>query len=98
MKDYSKKELFRKLSLFLDGALSADESNELEEYLASHPEAREELQELKALQKLLAERQNLKEDSAFWTRLSEQLRHRTAEHEGLLPFPRRFMPAVAALG
>ncbi|HLF19305.1 MAG TPA: hypothetical protein VI704_00810, partial [Bacteroidota bacterium] len=54
--------------------------------------------ELKALQKLLAERKKLNEDSAFWTRLSEELRQRTAEHENLLPFPRKFMPAVAALG
>ena len=98
MKTYEGKRLSHALSLYLDGALSETEHRELEEYVSAHPDAQQELNELRNLQRLFSERPKLKEDPAFWTKLSAALKHPQAETETLLPFPRKFVPAVAMAG
>ncbi len=97
MKRFSPKELSYKLSLYLDDTLSAEAKKELEEYLESNDYARRELQSLKALRELLAGQGKLKEDPAFWTRLSVVLAHSNTERESALPFPRKFIPAAASV-
>jgi len=98
MKTYTRKQLSHKLSLYLDGALNETELRELEEYISAHPDAQQELNELRNLQRLLVEQPKLKENPAFWAKLSAALKHPQAETETLLPFPRRFVPAVAMAG
>jgi len=98
MKTYTRKQLSYALSLYLDGALSETEHRELEEYISAHPDAQQELNELRNLQRLFSERPKLKESPAFWTKLSAALKHPQAETETLLPFPRKFVPAVAMAG
>lgn len=98
MKSLTKKKLSSQLSLYLDGRLSESERSELEAYLADHPEATKELDELRILQRLLRERKKLKENPSFWVQLSSALEGQRAERENFLPFPRRFVPVAAALG
>ncbi|MCI0706028.1 MAG: hypothetical protein L0Y80_00905 [Ignavibacteriae bacterium] len=94
----SDKELSYKLSLYVDGVLPDEEARALEQYIAKHPDAERELRELKAMKQLLAEKEQLKPDIGFWTRLSVELDHLKEEEHNLLPFPKRFVPAITALG
>ncbi|MBI3004997.1 MAG: hypothetical protein HYY49_06225 [Ignavibacteriales bacterium] len=98
MKQYSKKELSKKLSLYIDGELSESEKQNVDALLASDEATRRELNELKTLQNLILTQPKLQEDGAFWARLSSHLAHRAAEQEGLLPIPRRFIPVAAGIG
>jgi hypothetical protein len=98
MQRMTEQELTQKLSLFLDGALSESETDELERYLAEYPDAAAELRELKAVQQLLQSRPALKPDIGFWTRLSVAIDEMKAEEQNLLPFPRRFIPAATLVG
>ncbi len=98
MKTYTRKQLSHALSLYLDGALNETERRELEEYISAHPDAQQELNELRNLERLLADRPKLKENPVFWAKLSAALKHPQAETETILPFPRKFVPAVAMAG
>ncbi len=86
-----------RLSLYLDGALSPAETAEVEELLRLDADARRELEELRRLTALLSSRKRVSADPAFWTRLSTRLEGRTSEAENLLPFPRRYVPAIASM-
>ncbi len=86
-----------RLSLYLDGALSPTETREVEEWLRNDADARRELEELRRLTTLLSSRTRVPADPAFWTRLSAQMEHRATEAGSLLPFPRRYLPAMAGM-
>jgi hypothetical protein len=98
MKRLSPQELSLKLSQYVDGELSAEEARQLEDYLAAHPEASQELRELQALKQHLHNRNKLPAAIGFWTRLSAKLDTVKDEEQNLLPFPRRFLPVATALG
>jgi len=85
------------MSLYLDGMLSPSERRDVEALLERSAEARTELDEVRRLKALLGDRKRLEPDPAFWTRLSARLQNRTSEEQSLLPFPRRFLPAVGGL-
>ena len=86
----------RMLSAFLDGVLSDAERRDVESWLASDAEAREELAQLRRLQTLLGSRNRLEPDIGFWTRLSVRFEEERRESRNLLPFPRKYVPAVAS--
>ncbi len=94
----STEELNRRLSEYLDGALSAEEMEMLEDHLASHPEAKEQLRQLRQLKHLVAAGPKLPPDPHFWTRLSAQMKARDEEEENLLPFSRKYIPLASAMG
>ena len=94
----SDKNLSYKLSLYVDGALSDEDARALEQYLSAHPEAAQELRELQAMKQLLSEKEQLQPDIGFWTRLSIALNKEKDEEQNLLPFPRKFVPAILTLG
>lgn len=98
MKQFSEQELSYTLSLYLDGELPEREARALEEFLATHPEASQELRELRAMKQILHAKEKLPPDIGFWTRLSVALDHQKAEERNLLPFPRRFVPVATVLG
>ena len=97
MKNYSQKDLSHLLTLYLDGMLDGDELRECEEYIASHPEARKELDDLRRVKHLLSAQRPVAPDPYFWTRLSAELESRGSEDENLLPFPRKYVPLAGAL-
>ena len=97
MKTYSSEQLSEMLSLYLDGRLSGEELAECEEYLAAHPEARRELDELRRMKHLLAARPGVSPDPYFWTRFEATLESSKEEDENLLPFPRKYVPLASAL-
>ena len=98
MKPRSERELSEKLSLYVDGELPESEVKELEEFIAGHPEAAKELQELRAMKSLLASKERIPETLGFWTRLSAVLDQKEREEESLLPFSRKYLPLVYATG
>ncbi|MBI2620500.1 MAG: hypothetical protein HYW57_10505 [Ignavibacteriales bacterium] len=98
MKHLSKDELSLRLSRYLDGDLNTAEAKELEEYIAAHAEAVRELGELKRLKHLLASKNPVSPNPHFWTGVAAALDAKAKEDENLLPFPRKYAPAVAALG
>ena len=98
MNQWSPEKLSLTLSSYIDGALPEHERKELEAYLLTHPDAQRELAELKNLKHLVSSKPRLAPDAAFWTRLSVSLeKHREGE-QNLLPFPRKFLPAVISVG
>lgn len=98
MKPLSRRELSDKLSLYIDNELHEVERRELEEYLATHPEAAEELRQLQLLRQRLQSKPRLPADSAFWHRLSVAIDALKDEEHNLLPFPRRYLPAATVVG
>ena len=75
-----------KLSLYLDGALPDSERTEVERTLAEHPDARRELEELRRLRTLLAQRTPVAPDASFWPRLADRIANVRTEETNLLPF------------
>ena len=94
----SKQEISELLSLYLDGELTGEESKEIEEIVASNPDVARELHELRSLKRLLAGTKRVPERLGFWTRLSTELDRREKEEENLLPFPRKYVPALSVAG
>jgi hypothetical protein len=86
------------LSLYVDGELAEQEAREIEEQIASDPEAAKEIQELRAMKALLSSRQQMPETLGFWTRLAAKLDRQEREQENLLPFSRKYLPLVYAAG
>jgi hypothetical protein len=82
------------LSRYVDGDLEGDALRDFESYLKEHPDAARELEAYKRMQNVLAGQSNLPPDVAFWRKLSERLEQRAEERENLLPFPRKYVPAV----
>ena len=98
MKLQSGSELSQLLSAYLDGVLDEAQRHEVDEILARDPAARTELGQLKALRSLLSSKEKLPPAQAFWTRFSVELERRKREEENLLPFPRKYLPAVGLTG
>jgi hypothetical protein len=93
----SRKKLSNVLSLYLDDALNVREKNKLEAYLDAHPEAKKELEDLRAIKNHLSLQPRLKRNEWFWTSLSHKLERSPQQPENVLPFHRRFMPLAVPL-
>ena len=97
MTQRSKTERFERLSAYLDHELNEAQAREVEELLSRDPDARRELGELKSLKSLLSSGKGIPPSIGFWTRLSTALDRRKREEENLLPFPRKYLPAVTTV-
>lgn len=97
MKHQSKTELSQLLSSYVDGELSEQQAQFVEAIVSQNPEARKELEELKALKSLLVAKKPIPPSIGFWTRLSLVLEQRKKEEADLLPFPRKYLPLVATV-
>lgn len=95
MKPLLKAELSELLSSYIDGELDDRQTRLVEEIIAKDAGARRELEELRALKNLVAEKERLAASIGFWTRVSNEIERRKKEEENLLPFPRRYFPLVA---
>jgi hypothetical protein len=95
MKPPTKTELSQLLSEYLDGELNEQQVRDVKTLLSQDAGAREELDELRALKNLISSKAPLKPSHGFYTRLSAELERRKREEDNLLPFPRRYVPAVA---
>ncbi|MEX0601781.1 MAG: hypothetical protein WD295_00475, partial [Bacteroidota bacterium] len=98
MKKGNYDELRASLSLYIDGGLDAEQERHIEEAIASNPELEREVRELRRMKELLGSRPPLPANPVFWSRLASELDRRKEEEENLLPFPQRYVPAVAAVG
>jgi hypothetical protein len=98
MKKMNKQKLDALLSQYVDGALSEHEAQQVESVLAVDASARQHVAELKRLKILLASQPRLNPDIGFWTRFSVAMEEQKEEEHNLLPFPRRFLPAIAVMG
>lgn len=96
MKNYSNAERSELLSAYLDGELDETQIRSVEELLERDPVAAREFEELKALKSLLASRKPIPPSVGFWTRLAAEIEQRKADEANLLPFPRRYIPAVSS--
>lgn len=97
MNTMSQKKLMSALSSYLDDELNAREKSDLEAYLATHPEAKKELEELRAIKTRLSQKPSLKRNEWFWMSLSHKLERTTKERGSILPFRRRFIPLAVPL-
>ena len=95
MKPLLKAELSELLSSYVDGELDDRQTQLVEEIVAKDAEARRELEELRALKNLVAEKERLPASIGFWTRVASEIERRKKDEENLLPFPRRYFPLVA---
>ncbi len=95
MKPLLKAELSQLLSSYVDGELDDRQRGLVEEIVSKDAEARRELEELRALKTIVAEKRRLPASIGFWTRVSGEIERRKKEDENLLPFPRRYFPLVA---
>jgi hypothetical protein len=82
------------LSAYVDGELDEPQRLFVEELLSKDPDARRELEELRALKSLVAGKKRLPASVGFWTRVSSEIERRKKEEDNLLPFPRRYFPLV----
>jgi hypothetical protein len=95
MKPQSKSERSRILSSYLDRELDEMQTREVEALLSGDAEARNELEQLRALKNLLASKKALPPSVGFWTRFAIELENRKREEENLLPFPRKYLPLIS---
>ncbi|MBI5463911.1 MAG: hypothetical protein HY966_03010 [Ignavibacteriales bacterium] len=99
MKTLRPSELHQWTSRWIDGDLLPHEARVFEAYLAEHPEAHKEVDELKRLKLLLSNQPKLSENIGFWTRVHAAMEARVREDDAnLLPFPRKYAPIAVALG
>lgn len=98
MKPLLHHEVSELLSLYIDGELDAERTKSVEQLVAQNPEVAKEVNELRALKQLLTSKRPVPEKLGFWTRLSAELDKRSKEQENLLPFPKRLIPLMSALG
>jgi hypothetical protein len=97
MKKMNDQMLHALLSQYVDGALSKEEAKQVESLLTMDPSARQQVAELKYLKTLLAAQPRLNPDIGFWTRFSVTMEEQTEEEHNLLPFPRKFLPAMTVM-
>jgi hypothetical protein len=84
-------------SQYIDGILSKEDQAFVEERLKSDTSAQAYVEELRRLKSLLGSKEKLTPDIGFATRFSVALEEQKKEDHNLLPFPRRYMPAMTAL-
>lgn len=85
------------LSQYIDDALSGQEVQQVESLLKEDASARKHVVELKRLKLLLASQPKLNPDIGFWTRFSVEMEELKEEERNLLPFPRKFIPAITVM-
>jgi hypothetical protein len=77
--------------------LSEKETQHVESLLAADASARQHIAELKSLKVLLASQPRLNPDIGFWTRFSVAMQEKKEEEHNLLPFSRKFLPAMTVM-
>ena len=97
MKKMIKDKLDVMLSQYVDGVLSEKEKQQVESLLAADASARQQVAELKNLKILLASQPQLNPDIGFWTRFAVAMDEEKEEEHNLLPFPRKFLPAITVM-
>ena len=97
MKKMNEQKLDALLSQYVDGVLSEQEAQQVESLLAVDTSAKQKVVELKNLKRLLALQPKLNPDIGFWTRFSVAMEEQKEEEHNLLPFPRKFIPAITVM-
>ena len=97
MKKMNEQKLDVLLSQYIDGALTGKELQQVESLLVEDASARQHVAELKRLKILLASQPKLNPDIGFWTRFSVAMEEQKEEEHNLLPFPRKFIPAITVM-
>ncbi|RPI02818.1 MAG: hypothetical protein EHM64_13320 [Ignavibacteriae bacterium] len=97
MKKMNTQKLDALLSQYVDGVLSESEAQRVETMLAEDASARQQVEELKSLKGLLGTQPKLNPDIGFWTRLSVTMQEQKQEEMNLLPFPRKYLPALSVM-
>jgi hypothetical protein len=97
MKKMKNEKLDALLSQYVDGVLSEKEAREVESLLAVDASARQHVAELKNLKHLLSSQPPLNPDIGFWTRFAVAMDEQKEEERNLLPFPRKFLPAITVM-
>jgi hypothetical protein len=97
MKKMNEQILDALLSQYVDGILSEQDMKKVESLLAADMSARQHVAELKRLKILLASKPKLNPDIGFWTRFSVAMEEQKEEEHNLLPFPRKFIPAITVM-
>ena len=97
MKHHEHRQISELLNGYLDGVLDDAAKKELEDLVSRDKNVKDELDQLRKLKVLLADKKPLEPNIAFWTRLSTRIEQSNTE-ENLLPFPRRYIPAAAISG
>ncbi len=97
MRKINEQKLDALLSQYIDGTLSEKEVRQVESLLAEDESVRKHVSELKNLKILLASQPKLNPDIGFWTRFSVAMEEQKEEERNLLPFPRKFLPAISVM-
>ncbi|MGD0038320.1 MAG: hypothetical protein ABSC53_13625 [Bacteroidota bacterium] len=97
MKKMKEQKLDALLSQYIDGALSEKEAQQVESLLAEDESVRKHVAELKNLKILLASQPKLNPNIGFWTRFAVAMEEQKEEERNLLPFPRKFLPAISIM-
>jgi len=97
MKKMNEQQLDLLFSQYVDGLLSERETQAVKSLVATDVSAKHRVEELQKLKALLASQQKLNPDIGFWTRFSVVLEERKEEEHNLLPFPRKFLPAIMVM-
>ncbi|MBN1447809.1 MAG: hypothetical protein JXA28_07745 [Bacteroidetes bacterium] len=87
----------QQLSLYLDDRLEGIERLEIERRIANDAAVREEYQQLKAMQAMLASRDALPENPFLAERIMNRLHEHTGERDDASPVSHRFLPVTAGL-
>jgi hypothetical protein len=97
MKKMNEQQIDQLLSQYIDGVLSEKEILEVESLLESDFAIRLRMQELKHVRALLMSQQKLTPDTGFWNRFSHVFEEQKNDDLNLLPFPRKFIPALSVI-
>ncbi len=95
----NRKRLIKRISLYLDGMLDAEQARAVEELIARSADARALHDALRANREMLANAPRLEPAPFFWSRLSHRIEQgeRGASDDAILPVPRRWLPALGLL-
>ena len=97
MKKMNEQQMDHLLSQYVDGKLSEIEVQKVESFLALDISARQRVKELRRLKDLLTSKRKLTPDIGFWTRFAVALEEQKKDEHSLLPFPRKFVPAITIM-
>ena len=97
MKKMKKEKMDILLSQYVDGVLSEKDAQQVESLLAMDASARQQVADLKYLKHLLGSQPKLNPDSGLWTRFAIAMDEQKEEEHNLLPFPRKYLPAVTLM-
>jgi hypothetical protein len=97
MKPLSPQKRSELLSQYLDGTLTPEERQTVDDLLATDPSAQKEYHQLQRLKSLMGTVGRLEPDIGLWTRLSIRIDDIASEEQNLLPFPKRYLLHVASV-